>query len=786
MAEQHNSGTMTAVMVLGGAAVGIGAALWCGMEVVMTVFPVAHLTFKHYFETLIHWHSSVVWKTKQPLPHPLEWHIVAAGVSILAIVGVLILVEVSWHSGKASLEKFFSSSGWFGGGGKAVDRESDDPAKWLAYKPKAFKAYQPAHLVKRNELRPSLKHVPIKDRRLEDYGWVLGYARNNPDYPVAASAELSMLVLGQPRSGKTGRLVIPWVMAWQGPLVTTSTKTEVLTTTLLARKRVSEHVYVLGLPGISIPEGVEPISYDICWFYESEWDTLTHSADRRAAIFAEAAADRHAQVWENSTRQPFACLLLIGFAWRCAQIKYQGKEHMTGKPTLFGITSETDHIEVVKTLSTLDWARTDNDVELVCTFLKQNIPGGKGGHVAEFVRGAARSFRGETSKTEYAQTITAMMAVALGKLNDPQIAAVFSTPWNKPVFDPETFLAESGTLYLISRDENSKDLAKFFSLVVNEIYAAAKRRAETMKRCDPPLAFVLDEVANIAPLPNLKSYMSEGGGQGVATIAVLQNFSQLKTTYDAEKADEIFSSANVILAFGGEKDPDALRRLCSLAGNTKVTMGSYDSNSKLTGRSENIVPALDPDKLSNMPPGWMLLSVPNATAIIAKAPYWSDKPDSDRAAEDKRTGRRWKREWGASLDEEASGYPYHQTRRALSYHAAYELGMKSQEIPLRKLVIEVPKGGQKNSDTGEDSANAEHSEEEAISTDDNFEDVDVADYRNTSTDRRGDTSPNPPNAKTNGKSTYSLVEKRSKIIKGGDAIDRLFNSIQREEKAGDD
>jgi hypothetical protein len=285
--------------------------------------------------------------------------------------------------------------------------------------------------------------------------------------------------------------------------------------------------------------------------------------------------------------------------------------------------------------------------------------------------------------------------------------------------------------------------------------------------------------------------MSEGGGQGVATIAVLQNFSQLKTTYDAEKADEIFSSANVILAFGGEKDPDALRRLCSLAGNTKVTMGSYDSNSKLTGRSENIVPALDPDKLSNMPPGWMLLSVPNATAIIAKAPYWSDKPDSDRAAEDKRTGGKWKREWGTPLDEEASGYDYHGTMRALSYHAAYDLGMKSLEIPLKKLVIEVPKSVSKNADKAGNGTEEEQPEEEVIITSEESEDADVSrsgnvsPHRNISDRAAGKKVSNPPRTKAKGK--FPVLDLWSQVPKNNvDPIDRLFNSVQREEKAGDD
>ncbi|MGH9029116.1 MAG: type IV secretory system conjugative DNA transfer family protein, partial [Acidimicrobiales bacterium] len=46
-----------------------------------------------------------------------------------------------------------------------------------------------------------------------------------------------MLVLGPPRSGKTTALVIPSVLAAQGPVVSTSTKPDVLLTTMAARLR---------------------------------------------------------------------------------------------------------------------------------------------------------------------------------------------------------------------------------------------------------------------------------------------------------------------------------------------------------------------------------------------------------------------------------------------------------------------------------------------------------------------------------------------------------------------
>ena len=49
--------------------------------------------------------------------------------------------------------------------------------------------------------------------------------------------EHSVMILGPPRSGKTTALIIPNVLASSGPVVSTSTKPDVLDATVAARSR---------------------------------------------------------------------------------------------------------------------------------------------------------------------------------------------------------------------------------------------------------------------------------------------------------------------------------------------------------------------------------------------------------------------------------------------------------------------------------------------------------------------------------------------------------------------
>ena len=65
----------------------------------------------------------------------------------------------------------------------------------------------------------------------------------------------------------------------------------------------------------------------------------------------------------------------------------------------------------------------------------------------------------------------------------------------------------------------------------------------------PPVLLALDEVANVAPLPGLPSVISEGGGQGLITIACLQDLSQARHRWpgQADGFPSLFGTTVVLL-----------------------------------------------------------------------------------------------------------------------------------------------------------------------------------------------------------------------------------------------
>ena len=112
---------------------------------------------------------------------------------------------------------------------------------------------------------------------------------------VHAGAQRSTLVLGPSRSGKTSSLVIPNLILANGPVVSTSTKPDVMHATAAARAQ--EGCTLLYDPSgeIERPKGVDPVG----------WSPLTTAGQWDAAVQTSDAMVRAARIGEGGfSRSP--------------------------------------------------------------------------------------------------------------------------------------------------------------------------------------------------------------------------------------------------------------------------------------------------------------------------------------------------------------------------------------------------------------------------------------------------------------------------------------------------
>ena len=153
--------------------------------------------------------------------------------------------------------------------------------------------------------------------------------------------------------------------------------------------------------------------------------------------------------------------------------------------------------------------------------------------------------------------------------------------------------------------------ANLVAALIEDLVHTARRRAAHSPgtRLDPPLALILDEAANYT-LPSLPSLISEGGGTGITTIAVLQSLAQARARWGEHDGTAIYDAASSKIILGGSTNARDLHDLAQLIGerdeHTHTT--SHDGTGRRgTSTSTRRVPVVDPAALRALPYGTALL-----------------------------------------------------------------------------------------------------------------------------------------------------------------------------------
>jgi type IV secretory pathway TraG/TraD family ATPase VirD4 len=201
-------------------------------------------------------------------------------------------------------------------------------------------------------------------------------------------------------------------------------------------------------------------------------------------------------------------------------------------------------------------------------------------------------------------------------------------------FDPVTFLRECGTLYLLGTSSGAFGSANIVSALIEDIVESARRLASASigARLDPPLALILDEAANY-PLPSLGALMSEGGGTGITTVAVLQSLAQARDRWGHEQAQAIWDSATLKVMLGGSSNAGDLRDVTQLIGerdHVELSTTRQSGGGRNVTESTRQRSVLDPSVIRRLRVGHGLLLLRAARPIVLTLRPWTSRRDADR------------------------------------------------------------------------------------------------------------------------------------------------------------
>jgi type IV secretory pathway TraG/TraD family ATPase VirD4 len=396
-----------------------------------------------------------------------------------------------------------------------------------------------------------------------------------------------MVVLGPPRSGKGMNLVIPAVLDAPGAGVTTSTRPDNLAVTLQARRK-------LGRVAVFDPQGLaRGVPAGLRWSPVRGCEVPRTAMLRAAALCADAGESvTESSYWRQQTQIAVRCLLhaaAVGARPTSALYSWSLSAPMAA--------------EAVEVLSTHPGAS----------------PGwGK----------ALDSICGADPRTR--DSIWSMVTNAFSALADPEVLEALS-PEDDEAFDPEQFLRERGCLYLLGTASGASATANLVAAFIEDVVEAARRLAARSvgARLDPPLALVLDEAANY-PLPSLPSLMSEGGGTGITTMAVLQSLSQARDRWGRERAGAIWDAAIVKVVLGGSANADDLADISRLVGEREAEERSVSSGSGGRTVSVSTRPraVLEPSMLRRIGFGQALLLLRSAPPVMLTLRPWTARRDA--------------------------------------------------------------------------------------------------------------------------------------------------------------
>ncbi|MEU0587126.1 TraM recognition domain-containing protein [Streptomyces sp. NPDC006132] len=131
-------------------------------------------------------------------------------------------------------------------------------------------------------------------------------------------------------------------------------------------------------------------------------------------------------------------------------------------------------------------------------------------------------------RRDMAQQLTTRALAALSTVNIRNAC----TPNRSDALALDSFVHEGGTLYVVGESiedpRTSPGAMPFLTALVSSVVERGRRMAERSSsgRLDPPLTLVLDDVAAVAPLPQLPELLATGADRGMPTLALLRSREQ--------------------------------------------------------------------------------------------------------------------------------------------------------------------------------------------------------------------------------------------------------------------
>lgn len=362
---------------------------------------------------------------------------------------------------------------------------------------------------------------------LSEFGIYLGRGSHGD---AMSGHERSTLVLGPTRSGKTSSIIVPNLLMTTDACVVTSTKNDVVA--LMSNVRRDGATLLFDPSGtVATPRGVHRVGYSPLR-QSSTWDGAVLASRSLLDVARRGRGDRSDDHWTERAGALVA-------------------------PLMHASALRGDSLGQLA--SRIDERRGDDLLRELSERHGEYHP------AVSLLHGVLATEERERSS---------IWSTAAGLFAGVRTEAARASAREAPL-DVEEFLAGPHQLHVVAPSRHQAVSIPLVVGFIEELVHATYDRHHDGAR----LLLALDELANVAPLPRLAGIVSEGGGQGVLTLACLQDLSQARARWGTS-AEGFLSLFPTTLVLPGIADRTTLETLRQLAGRELVMSPSIQRNTK--------------------------------------------------------------------------------------------------------------------------------------------------------------------------------------------------------------
>lgn len=474
-----------------------------------------------------------------------RWGLIVSAPAMLALIVGLCLSMIFWFAWKDDTQRV---------------ADALNTRKGFMTAHETAHAYGPRQLVKRaprflprTAARRKSKNLPLIPW---DAGVLMGLSHG---VEVWATVEQPLYTVAPARMGKTRNFVLPLVLGAPGPVITTSTRRDVVDQTRAMRES--------GWIG---PDGSKHRG-GRCWVFDPmsvargnpkhtlNWSPVDgcedpHVARQRAAdLMGTTGLSGDNETWKNVGG------LIVQALLHAAALKPGGSlEDVYQWSRSFSAAQQAARI--------LEAAATDPEYE----DLRRR------GLIATDWNMELEELKTDDPRLKGNKWFSVSQAFAA--LTEPNVRRALSVAHDDPNrFKVADFLRSHDTIYMLcpfrnADGEGPAGIGTFVSMFLTTVVEEARKQAASsigMGKLEPPIALILDEIANIDQWGMLPQVITAGSGDGIWATSIYQSRSQARARYGEDTEREMWDSSQKWM-LGGVSNTADLREVSDLLGVRQV------------------------------------------------------------------------------------------------------------------------------------------------------------------------------------------------------------------------